>query len=112
MGDNGNGTGYSDLKKGLNTYLSSVGKSKNATYVKGHNSKTINQIMTKIKANRPCIVGTNDDPKYGDHWLVAVGYLKYTGNYATGAGDLYFIKANNGWYTTEGKSIVTLTIIM
>lgn len=106
MNDKGNGTGYGDLKKGLNAYLSSVDKSKDATYVDGHTNSTLKKIKERIDANRACIVGTSGDPLYEDHWVVGVGYLQYTGTTATGSSQLNFIKVNNGWYTTESKSIV------
>lgn len=110
LGDDGKGTTYSDLKSGVNKYLSSVGKGKNFDYVTKKNVATTPyaKIKSKIDSGRPCIVGLSKDPIYGDHWVVGVGYLKYTGTKSNGRsnGDLNFIKVNNGWFKNKSSSIV------
>lgn len=108
IGDDGSGTGYSAVKKGINSYLSSIGKSKNCTYITKLNilSSPIAKIMNCIDAKKPCIVGLSKEPTYGNHWVVGVGYAKYHGYYGRNDGYVYFIKVNNGWYTTKSKSIV------
>lgn len=110
LGDDGKGTTYSDLKSGVNKYLSSVGKGKKFDYVTKKSVATTPyaKIKSKIDSGRPCIVGLSKDPIYGDHWVVGVGYLKYTGTKSNGRsnGDLNFIKVNNGWFKNKSSSIV------
>lgn len=115
LGDNGKGTTYSDLKLGMNKYLSSIGKGKNFDYVTKKNILTTPyaKIKSKINLGRPCIVGLSNDPIYGNHWGVGVGYLKYTGtkSYGRSNGDVDFIKINNGWYESKSSSIVYINYV-
>lgn len=108
IGDDGSGTGYSDVKSGINKYLKSVNKSQNCTYVTKANVITspITKIMNCIDSKKPCIVGLNNEPVYGDHWVVGVGYARYYGIAGRTRGYVNFIKVNNGWYTSKSKSIV------
>ena len=62
--------------------------------------------MSCINAAKPCIVGLNNEPVYGNHWTVGVGYAKYWGSYGRNTGYTYFIKVNNGWYSSKAKSVV------
>ncbi len=108
LGDNGNGTGYKKVKDGINKYLGEIGKSKNCDYITSANilENVSSRIMKCIDNKRPCIVGLDGEPTYGDHWVVGVGYAKYYGINGRSRRDVYFIKVNNGWYTTSSKSIV------
>lgn len=91
MNDNGNGTSYSQLKNGINTYLEEVNKSKSCSYVTIANifNRPDTIIQSNIRAGEPCIIRLSDDPSYGNHWVVCIGYQIYTS--AT------HYKVNNGY---------------
>lgn len=100
MDDNGKGTNYQQLRNGINTYLSEVNKSQSCSYTKiGLVFKKPDTIIqTYINKGEPCIIGLSNEPTYGNHWVVCIGYQVYTsGNY---------YKVNNGWGNTEASSIV------
>lgn len=108
IGDDGSGTGYKKVKNGINKYLKSINKTQNCKYVTKLNiiTSVISKIMSCIDSSKPCIVGLNNEPVYGDHWVVGVGYAKYWGSYGRNTGYTHFIKVNNGWYSSKAKSIV------
>lgn len=100
MDDNGEGTTYQQLKNGINNYLGEVNKNQSCSYTKvGFVFKKPDSIIQSyINNGEPCIIGLSNDPTYGNHWVVCIGYQVYTsGNY---------YKVNNGWGNTEASSIV------
>lgn len=109
LGDNGSGTGFSDVKNGINSYLSEVGKSKDCTYITDANvlSSVISKIKSCINNKKPCIIDLDAEPTYGEHWVVGVGYASYYGIVnGRNRGYVHFVKVNNGWYDSSAKSIV------
>lgn len=109
LGDNGSGTGFSEVKSGINAYLSEVGKSKDCTYITDANvlSSVISKIKSCINSKKPCIIDLDAEPTYDEHWVVGVGYASYYGIiYGRNRGYVHFVKVNNGWYSNSAKSIV------
>ncbi|MCR5629349.1 C39 family peptidase [Eubacterium sp.] len=106
--DNGKGTGYKKLKKGINNYLDEIGKEKNCKYITRDNilSTVSSQIESIIDDNKPCIVGLTKEPVYGEHWVVGGGYARYYGINGRNRGRVYFIKVNNGLGSSREKNIV------
>lgn len=65
------GTNYPQVVTGLNTYF----KDKRIN----HTARTINgfdfsKLIERTQRNRPIIIGTKNDNKYGNHWLIGHGY--------------------------------------
>ena len=108
INDKGNGTNYPKLKKGINKYLAEIGKSKNCKYVTGSNilQSVYERIKKVINKKKPCIIGLNNDPVYGNHWVVCGGYAEYWGTYKIFTEPVIFIKINNGWSDIREKAIV------
>lgn len=108
LNDDGNGTGYTEVENGIDKYLKSIGASNNCTYVTTYNITTspLTKIMECINSKKPCIIGLDEDPTYGNHWVVGVGYARYYGVNGTTRGYVNFVKVNNGWYTTKSQNIV------
>lgn len=82
------GSNYNDLTNGINSYMDSVGL--RSTY--GANKDytlTFEEYKTKIKRNRPVIIGTQGHALYEDHWVIGYGY--FMSNPAT------YVIVNNGW---------------
>lgn len=106
--DDGDGSDYGDVKSGINSYLSEIGKSKNCKYITSANilQSVSSKIVSCIEDKKPCIVGLSNEPTYGNHWVVGVGYARYYGINGHQRGNQYFIKVNNGWYTSSSKNIV------
>lgn len=108
LGDDGNGTGYSVVEKGINKYLAELGKSKNCTYITSANvlNAVSSKIISCIDNKKPCIVGLSNEPTYGNHWVVGIGYADYYGYQHRRYNHQYFIKVNNGWYKSANKNVV------
>lgn len=106
--DKGNGTEYTDVKNGINSYLKSIGKKENCTYITKWNvlSTVISKIKNRINHKRPCIVGLTGEPKYGEHWVVGTGYACYYGINGRSRGYVNFVKINNGWGSSASENIV------
>jgi hypothetical protein len=84
------GSTYSDMKSGLNKYLSIRGFSQSATILSTSN------VLGPIGSNRPVIVGLAGHPKYGNHWVVGYGYNRYV----EGTTTIYMIVVSDGWGKT------------
>lgn len=108
LGDDGSGTGYDALKKGINKYLKEIGKSQNCKYITTSNVlySVSSRIINCIDSKKPCIVGLESEPTYGNHWVVGVGYARYYGIKGRTRKYVDFIKVNNGWYSSSKKSLV------
>lgn len=108
LGDNGDGTSYTQVKNGINKYLKSIEKNPTCTYITTANLlyNVTSKIIDCIENRKPCIVGLSNEPKYGNHWVVGVGYARYQAVDDWDLINIDFIKINNGWYTTKSHSIV------
>lgn len=84
------GSSYSDMKSGLNNYLSTRGFSQTATILSTSN------VLGPIGNNRPVIVGISGHPTYGNHWVIGYGYNRYV----EGTTTTYMIVVSNGWGST------------
>lgn len=83
------GSTTSELKNGINDYLSDMMISDyEATST---TSFSFSRIQSNIGYDRPTIVDTDNDPTFGEHWLICYGYFD-----GTMEGDDYII-VNNGW---------------
>lgn len=107
IGDKGKGANDWQVKDGINKYLKSIGKKENCRCVSKHNIlyTVFSQITDKINHKRPCIVGLNKEPKYGDHWVVGIGYAIFNGHTDYGRGSEVFIKINNGWGESFSQNV-------
>lgn len=82
------GSDYNDVVNGINSYMDSIGL--RSTY--GANKDytlTFEEYKTKIRRNRPVIIGTHGHALYEDHWVVGYGY--FMSNPAT------YVIVNDGW---------------
>lgn len=108
MDDNGAGTSYTELKSGINEYLKEIGKSQSCSYVTTSNVLTapITKIKNQIDNKRPCIVGLKNEPVYNNHWTVAEGYVRYLASTGRNTRTIFFVRVNNGWYSSKSKNLV------
>lgn len=90
MTDPETGSSYAELKGALNIYLKQNYKAHQVTTVTYNWGSTI---ISKINADRPCILGLTSHPTYGEHWVVVTGYNLNSSNSGT-----YTI--NDGWGNT------------
>lgn len=108
LGDNGNGTTENEVRNGINRYLKSIGKKGTCKYISKYN--VIHSVITKIKNRinnkRPCIVRLEREPKYGNHWVVGIGYASYYGINGHSRGYVHFVKINDGWGKSFLQSVV------
>lgn len=81
------GTFYGDVALGLNDYFTSRAIQNTAVWEIPFNFSELKQ---RIRANRPVIVGTQEDSEYGKHWIIAHGYFE-------SRVDGEYIIVNNGW---------------
>ncbi len=92
-------TTYYQLRTRLNNYLKGIGVSSRLKSIEATNSTTVyNKIKSYIKKNRPLIVGLNNHPKYGCHWVIGTGYSQVY-NDVIGYG--YSVIVNDGWGNTN-----------
>lgn len=95
------GTTYSQLKSGINKFLSSRNLSSNCDYITKSNILTspLSKITSYIDKNKPCIIGLKSNtPTYGAHWAVATGYVTYTWTQPQSTTPYaQFIQVNDGW---------------
>ncbi|SKA59471.1 hypothetical protein SAMN02745111_00001 [Eubacterium uniforme] len=114
LGDSGKGTDYKEVKKGINKYLSEIGKNQNCVYKEKNAVEELlnkNYIQEKIEDiidnKRPCIVGLKNEPTYHDHWVVGGGYARYFSIIDAHNNEMkYFIKVNNGQSFSRENAIV------
>lgn len=88
-------TRYSDLKNGLNSYFRYRGVNNSAISL---DYFSYSKLMNRININRPVIVGTSNDSKFGNHWIVAHGYAEI--NYGAVENSNYII-VNDGWENND-----------
>ena len=107
IGDKGKGSTDWQVKAGINKYLKSIGKKESCKCVSKHNIlySVFSRITNKINHKRPCIVGLDKEPEYGDHWAVGIGYAIFDGNNGYGRGSEVFIKINNGWHESFSQNV-------
>lgn len=79
------GSTATELRNGLNNYLSDQGVSKR---VSTYYSSLINTIKSSVSSDNPYILGLYNHPKYGNHWVTGYGYYDSSDDYAL---------VNDGW---------------
>ncbi|MFM1524770.1 MULTISPECIES: cysteine peptidase family C39 domain-containing protein [Helcococcus] len=89
------GTGYSNLKNGLNRYFRDRGINNSVVSLNYFN---YSRLENRIDRNRPVIVGTSNDAKYKNHWIIAHGYAEI--NYGVVENSNYII-VNDGWENND-----------
>lgn len=83
---------YGTLIAGWTSYYYDKGRSEVAAQVRrtlfGDVSDVFSKIKNRINANRPLVVGLDEAPTYGNHWVVGTGYTDSSSDY---------VKVNDGW---------------
>ncbi len=83
-------TTYPQVVNGLNNYFTSRKLNNFARAERGFN---FNKLQNRIYNNRPVIIGTDNDQKYGNHWIIGHGYAIIRDSVTT----TNYAIVNDGW---------------
>ncbi|KGK99429.1 hypothetical protein LI82_02395 [Methanococcoides methylutens] len=82
------GTGTSTVMNGLNDYLEDRNLA-NYYSAESQYSFSFSELKSLINSDKPVIVDTDNHPTYGEHWIIAHGYVELINE--------KYIVVNNGW---------------